>query len=324
MQTSRSRRRLIQAAALAPLAGLGPARAQSAFPTKPLRFIVPYPPGGSVDVGIRALTEVLHGLLHPSIVVENKPGGVFTVSINSLAQGPADGHSLLATNASFVSSQLVQKRYDMVAQLTSVTTWSKVDTILTISPTAPFDSVAAMIAWARANPRRLSYGAAGGPGSLEHLKMVEMSRRHGFEGIVIPYKGGPDAMIALASGEIDVFLAVVPLVNQYADRVRPLAVIGDQRSPHFPNLPTLKELGIELAPFLYWNGLSVAPATPPQTIDILRKAITQALLSKELAEKFATIGMTPFPSTPDELNRIIASDLRTFGELVTQAGLSPA
>ncbi|MFO1200749.1 MAG: tripartite tricarboxylate transporter substrate binding protein [Burkholderiaceae bacterium] len=317
------RRRLLEAAAVAPLAGAGIARAQPTFPTKPVRIVVPYPPGGAVDLGIRALADPLQGILRQQIVVENKPGGVFTVAINSLAQAPADGHVVLATNASFVSAQLTQKLYDMNRQLMPVTPWSRVDTILTASPDAPFNGIGEMIAWARANPGKLNYGAPGGLGTMEHLKVLEACRRYGFDGTAIPFKGGPDAMIALARGDVHLCAAVVPLVNQYKGKVRPLAVLGDRRSQFLPELPTLKEVAVELAPFLFWNGLAVAPATPRSAIETLQDAVAKALLSREITAKFDFIGMTPLASSSSEFGEMIAADFRNFGELVRQAGLNP-
>ena len=323
MHTPLNRRQWLRSAvlgsvSLGSMAFSRPSLAQELYPSKPIRIIVPLPSGGAVDVGIRILTEQLTTILKQPIIVDNKPGGVYTIGMQALAQSPADGYTLIATNTSFVAVQLLLNRYDMLKQLVPVSTWSQVDVILTASQSAPFSNLKEMVAWAKANPGKLSYGSTG-PGTLEHLLMANLVKKYGLNAAHVPFKGGPDAMATLVSGDIHVFAAVIPLVNQFKTRVRPMAVMSEKHSPSFPDVPTLKEAGIDVPNFQFWNGLAAPVGTPPAVIDTLQKAIAQALKTETAQTKYAGIGMIPSASTPAQFGQIINEDFRWLAESIRDA-----
>lgn len=314
------RRRLTTAAALAPLAGPWSARAADAFPSKPLTVIVPYPAGGSVDVGARILAEELEKIVQQRVVVESKPGGAFQIALQALAQRPADGHTILCTNTSFIAVELSLHQFKLRSSTLPVALWSQVDTFLTVSPNAPFQTLAQMVTWARANPGKLNFASAGGVGTLEHLKMVEFQKKYQFEATHIPYKGGPDSMIALAANEVQVYLAVTPLINQFRGKVRPLAVLGAKRNPLFPDVPALSEQEPGATAFAYWNGFSVADKTPPAMIKLLQDAVGQAMQTEQVSKRFAGFGMTPRFGTTADFNAQLDQDYKWIEKAVADAG----
>jgi tripartite-type tricarboxylate transporter receptor subunit TctC len=292
--------------------------AEEAYPSKPLRIIVPLPPGGAVDIGVRILNEQLQTILKQPTIVETKPGGVYTIGMQALTQAPADGYTLIATNTSFVAVQLLHNRFDIRTQLVPVSTWSQIDVILTASPNAPFSSLKEMIAWAKANPGKLNYGSVG-PGTIEHLLMANLVRKYGLDATHVPFKGGPDFMIALVRDDIQVVAAVVPLVNQHKNRVRPMAVMSEKRTPLFPEVPTLKEAGIEVPNFRFWNGLAAAAGTSPAVVETLQRAIEQALKSEVAQAKYAEFGMTPRASTSAQFAQTINEDFRWLANAIRDA-----
>ena len=271
-----------------------------------------------MDVGVRILTEQLQTILKQPMIVETKPGGVYTIGMQALTQAPADGYTLIATNTSFVAVQLLHNRFDIRKQLVPVSTWSQIDVILTASPNAPFASLKEMIAWAKGNPGKLTYGSVG-PGTLEHLLMANLVRKYGLSATHVPFKGGPDFMVALARDDIQVVAAVIPLVNQYKTRVRPMAVMADKRTPLFPEVLTLKEAGIDAPNFQFWNGLAAAAGTPPAVIDTLQRAIAEALKSDVAQAKYAANGMTPVASTASQFSQIINEDFVWLAEAIRGA-----
>ncbi len=318
MHSPVDRRQWIRGALFSSMAAAQWSFAQETYPSRPIRVIVPLPSGGAVDVGVRILTEQLQTILKQPMIVETKPGGVYTIGMQALTQAPADGYTLIATNTSFVAVQLLHNRFDIRKQLVPVSTWSQIDVILTASPNAPFASLKEMIAWAKANPGKLTYGSVG-PGTLEHLLMANLVRKYGLSATHVPFKGGPDFMLALARDDIQVVAAVIPLVNQYKARVRPIAVMSDKRAPLFPEVLTLKEAGIDVPNFSFWNGLAAAAGTPPAVIDTLQRAIAEALKSDVAQAKYAAVGMTPVASTAARFGQTINEDFVWLAEAIRDA-----
>lgn len=321
MTVSLKRRHLMAAAALSPFFRTSTALAQDAFPVKPIHIIVPYPAGGSVDVAMRILGEELTKTLRQPIVVENKPGGSFQIALQALAQKPADGHTLLACNTSFIAVELTLRQFKLRASTLPVALYTQVDTFLTASPKAPFSNFKQMVDWARANPGKLNFASAGGAGTLEHLKMVEFQKKYQFEATHVPYKGGPDAILALANDEVQIYLAVTPLINMFKGKVRPLAVLGAKRSTFFPDVPALGEQDPSSTSFVYWNGLAVADKTPQAAVKVLQDAVKTALQSEQALKRLATLGHTPHYGTSADLGVQIEQDYKWIDKAARDAGL---
>ena len=192
MTASIRRRTLVQglASSLLPLPLLG--QAQAAFPNRPIRIIVPLPASGAADVSVRILAETMQGPAGQSISIDNRPGGLYALGMQQIASAPADGHTLIHINPTMCAVQMAYKRYDMQKQLVPVAYMGSTDGVLVAAPNAPFKTVQEMVAWAKANPGKLTSGTIG-QGSMEHLMMIQLGNKYGFTTNFIPFKGGPTA-----------------------------------------------------------------------------------------------------------------------------------
>lgn len=317
-----SRRLLLQAAAASPLLMAVPGWAQRAFPSKPIRIIVPLPAGGTADTAARVLGEQLQGLSQQAVVIDNKPGAIFQLGMQAIASAPADGYTLIQLNSGMAAAEAALKRYEMLAQLAPVSQTGITDGVLAVPANSPFKSAKELIDHARANPGKLNYGSAG-PGSLEHLVSANLAKRYGFTATHIPFRGGPDAMLALSRNEIQMFTTVVPLAAQFMQKnlVRPLAVMVDRRSPLMPEVPTLAEQGIDLPPLQFWGGLAAPAGTPRPVIEALQRLVAQALGGTLVRDKYAALGMAAASSSPEEFARVISDELRWMKAAVRDADL---
>jgi len=290
MTHSLNRRKTLQAlgAGLLPMPLI--AAAQAAFPNKPVRIIVPLPASGAADVSVRMLAESLQQPLGQSILVENKPGGVYQIGVQAVASAPADGYTLIHLNATMCAVQASLKRFDMLKQFIPVGYMGSTDTMLCISNSAPFKTTQEMIAWGKANPGKLNYGSTG-PGSMEHLSMVSIMQRVGITGSNIPFKGGPDGALALAQGEIHAMPLAAPLIIQFKDKFKPIIALSEQRIPFLPDLPTAKEQGMDIPTVNYWGGLAAPAGTPASVIETLEKAMSVAVNNPALVQKYVPLGL---------------------------------
>lgn len=281
------------------------------FPSKSIKVIVPLPAGGAADASVRIFAEHFANYAKQSLVIDNKPGGIFQIAMQSVAQAPADGYTLIHLNSGMVSAQAVNKKYDMLKQLVPVALMGSTDGILAASPSAPFKTAQELIVWARANPGKLNYGSAG-PGSIEHLTTSAFLKKFGITGTHIPFKGGPDAMTALAQGEIHIFTTAVPLVWQFMQKnlARPLGIMVDKRSPLMPEVATLKEQGIDIPALQFWGGMAAPAGTPKAVIEALQGFISATLKTPALQTRFAGLGMLAAVSSSDEFARQINEDLK--------------
>lgn len=322
MSHTLNRRHVLQAgaASIVPAFIGADAQAQDAYPSRPVKVIVALPAGGVADVSVRILTEALSPLLNQPIVVDNKPGGIFQIGIQQAAQAAPDGYTLIHIINTMLAAQAAQKRYDMMKQLTPIGLFGATDGALICSNAAPFKTPQEMIAWAKANPDKLNYGTTG-PGALEHLFMVAFAKKYGFTATHVPFKGGPDVMTALAQNEIQVAASAFPLALQFAQRVRPMAMLVDKRNPLMPNLPTLKELGIEFTTMQYWGALAAPAGTPKSVIDILQRHMATVVASPALASKYGAVGLNPMSNTPEQMSRMMADDLKFYTAAVADADL---
>lgn len=296
------------------------AMAQDVYPSKPIKIIVALPAGGVADVSVRILSEALSPALNQPIVVDNKPGGIFQIGIQQASQAAPDGYTLIHIINTMLAAQAASKRYDMIKQLTPVSLFGATDGALFCSNAAPFKTPQEMIAWAKANPEKLNYGTTG-PGALEHLFMAAFAKKFGFTATHVPFKGGPDVMTALAQNEIQVAAMAVPLALQFGQRVRPMAMLVEKRNPLLPNLPTLKELGVDFTSMQYWGGLAAPAGTPKAVIDTLQRQIAAVVATPALAAKYAAVGLNPMSNTTEQMTRLMADDLKFLTAAVVDADL---
>lgn len=320
MNTTFTRRHALQTlgAGLLPMPLIS--AAQAAFPNKPVRIIVPLPASGAADVSVRILGEYMQEPLGQSLVVENRPGGIYQIGMQGILSAPADGYTLIHLNATMCAVQASLKRFDMLKQLTPVGMMGSTDAMLFIAGNAPFKSLQEMISWAKANSGKLNYGSTG-PGSMEHLMMVSLLERAGINGNNIPFKGGPDGALALAQGEVQVMPLAAPFLIQFKDKIKPVATLSDQRSTFLPELLTAREQGLDIPTVNYWGGLAAPAGTPKSAIDALEKALSTAVNNPALSQRYVPVGLISRFAGAEAFKGIIEKDLKWLGDAVKSANL---
>ena len=310
------RRRALQLAGAAALALSLPALAQSDYPSRPIRIVVPLPAGGAADVGVRTMALELEKSMKQPIVVDNKPGGLFMVGLQSVLSAPADGYTVMHLNLGMLGVQVVQKKFDLNKQLIPLTVAGDTPMVLMVGPNSPHKTMKDLIAYGRANPGKLNY-ATPGPGAIEHLKIAQMEKAGGFTGTNVAYKGGPDMVKAVIGGEVDFTVAPAIFAMQFAPKgqVRVLAAIDQSRLKEFADVPTIVEAGVNVSPLRIWSGFAVHPDTPPAIVQRLQRELATAVMSAPVAEKLTPYGMVLQSSkTSDDFRRQIASDVAWMTE----------
>jgi len=327
-------RRSFLRASLALAAGLAtaaPALAQPAtFPVRPIRLIVPFPPGGPLDTAARALAERLRGDLGV-VVVENRPGAGGNIGVEYVARQPADGHTLVigavATHA--INPWLFARLpFDPVRDFAPISLIAHVPNVLVMTPDNArklgIGSVADLLAFARKHPGRLNF-ASGGNGSAGHLAGELLKSMARVSMVHIPYAGAAPAQLGLLAGQTDLMFdnlaSAAPQIR--AGRLQAFAVTTRSRAAAFPELPTIAEAGgRELAGFdiSTWFGVLAPAATPPAVVDRLNAALRSALDSPEMRERLARMGAEPAPTAPAEFAALIRSELAKYERVVKFSG----
>lgn len=321
MNTFCNRRRFVAGAAVL---ATSTAWAQASYPAKgPIRVIVPLPAGGAADVSTRIVTSALQAQLGQSVIVDNKPGGSFTIGMNALAQAPADGYTLFYVNTGMCTAQAALRKYDMLKALVPISSIGTMPAVLSVPAASPIRSVKELVAMAKAHPGTLNYGSVG-LGSLEHLWGSRFAREQGVEMVHIPFKGMPDAVLALSAGEIQLLPLILSLALPHVQKglVRPLAVLDAQRHPLLPDVPTMREAGFDAMPVAFWGGLAAPAGAPAAVIDQLHRAIVAALRDSALQDKLKVMGTLPVVSdSPQAFRRQIEGELRWMTAAVKDANL---
>ena len=316
-----NRRKTLQAlgASLLPMPLI--AAAQAAFPNKTVRIIVPLPASGAADVSVRMLAEFLQQPLGQSIVVENRPGGVYQIGVQAVATAPADGYTLIHLNATMCAVQASLKRFDMLKQFIPVGYMGSTDTMLCISNNAPFKTTQEMIAWGKANPGKINYGSTG-PGSMEHLSMVSIMQRVGITGNNIPFKGGPDGALALAQGEIHAMPLAAPLIIQFKDKFKPIIALSEQRIPFLPDLPTAKEQGMDIPTVNYWGGLAAPAGTPASLVDKISADVRDIVEMPDVKNRLIELGGIPKATSPADFSKLIDTDRKRYTAVIKDRAIT--
>lgn len=301
------------------------ALAQSDYPSKPIKFIIPLPAGGAADVGVRAMGQELEKSIKQSVVVDNKPGGLFQIGMQALLSAPADGYTVLAVNAGMVGVQVVNKRYDLNKQTMPLLTSGEAPMVLMVGAKTPFKTLQELIDYAKANPGKLNY-ATPGLGSIEHLKNEQIAKVAGFKATNVAYKGGPDMVKAVVGGEVDYTIAPAVLAAQFAPKglVRVLAAIDSERIKAFADVPTLIEVGIKVSPMRLWGGYVVHPDTPAAIAQRLSRELVTALSAPAYVEKMAQFGLvTNISKSPEDFRKLIDADAAWMTEAAKDLNLQP-
>lgn len=320
-----SRRLVLRAGAAGAAAFALPAHAQQGgdYPKGPVRIIVALPPGGAADVATRALQAPLEQALRQSVIVENRPGGQFQVAMQALMAAPADGHTLLHVFNSFASVHAVQKLFDLEKQVMPVAQTATTPIVVLVRGNSPHRTMSELLQFGRANPGKLTYSTLG-PGSVEHLKMAQIEQAAGFQGVAVPYRGGPDSLKALLGGDIDFQITAGIFAKQFAPsgQVRPLATLEPTRWADFPDVPTLAEVGVRVPPMTYWGGFVVRAGTPPAIVRRLHAELARAAVLPAVVERLAAAGGLPLTSeSPEAFGKMISAEIAWMGAAAKALGM---
>ncbi|NGM20831.1 tripartite tricarboxylate transporter substrate binding protein [Roseomonas stagni] len=308
--------------AFAATAGIGAARAQS-FPDRPLRLVVAYAAGGTGDLVGRLVGEALATRLGVPVVVENQGGAGGAIAARAVSRAAPDGHTiLLAGNAIFaILPHMANVGYDPVAGFTPIANISESQRLLAVRNTLPVTTLAALVAYGKANPGKLNYGSSG-IGSTLHV-MTEMFRREaGFEAVHIPFRGSAPGVQAMLGGDVDFMIDTVVIQHVQQGRLRGLAAVGDRRLPQFPDIPTLAEQGYPNVRTSGWQALMGPPGMNPSTVALLAGHVEAMLRDAAFVERLGRIGVVPSYRSPSQLADDLAEDTRQFGALIRSAGIT--
>ncbi len=295
------------------------------WPSRPIRFIVPFPPGGGTDVNARIIAPRLSAALGQQVVVENRTGAGGMVGTEVVAKSAPDGYSMvIATIGPIAINQSLYAKmtYDPAKDLAPVTITGEVPNGLVVHPTLPAKTLKELIALAKQRPRELNYGSSGA-GAGDHLAAEMLSVMAGIRMTHVPYKGGPLAMVDLMAGNIQLIFATLATGMPYirAGRVRTLAVAGAQRFALLPEVPTVAEAGVPGYAIHNWAGVFVAAGTPRPIIDRLNVEIVKALAAPDVRQKLLEMGLVAATNTPDQFASFIQSETVKWAKVVKDANL---
>lgn len=310
--------------ALAVWIASGSAMAQ-AWPSKPISLVVPFPAGGTTDVLARAVGQELSKSLGQPVVVESKPGAGATLGADFVAKSKADGYTLLmgAVHHTIASSVYKKLPYDFQKDLTPVTTVALVPNVLVINPNVAAKNTKELLALAKANPGKLTYGSNGN-GTGQHLIGAQFESMGGVELLHVPYKGSGPLTTDLLGGQITMsFDTITPVLSHIkAGKLRALAVTTAKRSPALPDVPTLDESGLKGFNLGTWFGILAPANTPRDVVTRLNAEIVKIVNAPDFKKKMEDIGADPIGNTPEQMAKQIKDDTERFAKLVKDAGVS--
>ena len=295
------------------------------WPVRPIKLIVGYTPGGGVDINARLLAGKLSEILGQQVIVENKPGAGTNIANEFVAKAAPDGYTLLINTSAVTINMSLFKNppFNTLRDYEPVAVFSDSQNIMVVNAAKPYKSAADVINAARAKPGALTYGSAG-PGSTQHLTGELFKLQTKTNMLHIPYKGSAPALTALMSGEIDMVFINVPAILPHvkSGRLRPLAAAGAKRSEIMPDVPTLKESGINVVMAL-WYGVLAPAGTPKDIIVKLAAAINKAAYAPDIKQRLLDQGAEPVGSTPEEFGAMVKEEVVRWAEVVRAAGIKP-
>ncbi|MBM3648149.1 MAG: tripartite tricarboxylate transporter substrate binding protein [Alphaproteobacteria bacterium] len=295
-----------------------------AFPNKPMRFLVPYPVGGIVDIVTRALADPMQADLGQPVVVEPRPGGNSTLATALIAQAPADGYNwVMATISHVVVPHLQSVPYDALGDFQPVALVAVATSVATVNPAVPVKTLKELVEYGRANPGKLNYLNPGN-GSSIHLSAELLKNQYKFDMTSVPYRGIPPGMPDLLEGRLQVGLLPGPLAIQHVQsgKLRALAVLADKRLATLPDVPTFAEAGFGDAQVMSWYVIAVRAGTPQPVVGRLHGSAMKALAEAETRDRLAKAGCEiPAPRSSADILAMWKADYARYGKLVKEAGI---
>ena len=306
------------------IAVFGTAAAQQSYPSKPIRLIIPYPPGGSTDPVARLVGQKLTEIWGQQVFVDSRPGGNTVIGTDALAKSAPDGYTLLlTTNAIVILPHLIASLpYDSVNDLAPVATLIGSEYVLALYPGVPANNLQELIALAKSKPSELNY-ASSGSGSLGHLAAELFNMMAGVKIQHIPYKGGGLSFVDLIGGQVQLAfnnpIIIIPHIK--TGKLKAIAISGEARSPLLPQVQTFAEAGLLGFSAKNWFGIIAPGATPKGIINKLSTEIGRILTMPELKEALAKQGMDPFVSTPEQFAALMKADSARYGKVIRAANI---
>lgn len=291
----------------------------NSYPNKPIKIVVPYPPGGFNDTLGRILAPKMSEIWKQPVLVENKTGGVTTIGTSYVATSPPDGYTMLIIQFPYVMNPFLMKNlpYDTNKAFNSVILAGRSPTVFVTSKDSPYKTLQDVIKAAKANPDKLNYGSSGN-GSSNHLSMALFEKMANVELRQIPYKGSTAIMTDVAGGQVDVAIDVLGNIASFLQtgKVRTLAIGQMTRSPLMPQVPTMNELGITGYDVNSWHAIVVPAGTPRPVIDKINQAVNDILKMSDVKETFRIQGVVPDGGTPEQLDTFLQAQTNTWGRLI--------
>jgi len=298
--------------------------AQPAYPTKPIRFIVPYPPGGSTDPMARFAAIRLSERWNQSIVVDNRPGGNTIIGTEAVAKAPKDGYTiLLASTALLTTPSLISHLpYDVLRDFTGVATISKSRFVLVIPASNPSKNLQELIAYIKARPNQINY-ASSGIGANTHLSAAQFNLMLGTNMNHIPYKGSGTLAADLMAGRVDLsFQVPISVISHIkAGKMKPIAISGETRAAALPDVPTFAEAGMPKFQVGGWFGIVAPSGTPKYAIDKMSREMASILATPEAQDYLVKQGSEAFVSTPEQVTALIRADVAKYAKVIKDAGI---
>jgi tripartite-type tricarboxylate transporter receptor subunit TctC len=298
--------------------------AQTAWPTKPVHFIVPFTPGSGTDIIARTVSERLSTQLGQTIVIENRPGAGGTIGGALVAKAEPDGHTLFVHSSSYTVTPSTYRDlpYDTLRDLTGVTPLGLLPNVLVIAPSKGIRSVKELVAAAKAKPGSMN-SASVGVGSATHLNAERFRLGAGIDTVNVPFKGSPEALTEIITGRVDYYfcpvVSVLPLLKD--GKLLALAVGSTRRSSALPELPTTLEAGVPNSDYNFWVGMFAPAKTPREVVDRLYREVVKTLQSPDVREKMARLGAEPMDYPPEQFNAYIRAEIAANAALVKAAGI---
>ncbi len=301
-----------------------PALAQQSYPSKPIRLLLPFPPGAPSDMVGRMIGQKIGEQLGQNFVPDNRAGVGGTLGLSLLAKAPPDGYTVIVVSPAIALTPLLYSNltYDSTKDFTAIARIASFENVMVVHPSVPVKTLKDFVALARAHPGKLNYGS-GGPGTTQHLANELLKSLEKLNIVHVPYKGATIAATALMGGEVDQVVvsvaSVLPLIK--AGRLRPIVVLSEKRVSTLPDVPTSKEAGFPNFKMSSWFGMFAPAGTPREIVIRLHREIAKALEDPTLRKHMASAGIDPWLGTPEEMDSLLRSEMSRYAKIIQSAGI---
>jgi tripartite-type tricarboxylate transporter receptor subunit TctC len=297
--------------------------AQGGYPSRPITLVVPFAAGGGGDVVARLLAKELGERLKTTIVVENRVGAGGNIGSAYVLKSKPDGYTLLNMSSTYaIQAALTKAPFDPIGDMQPIVMVSRDPGVVVVQPNSPLRTAKDLAAAAKASPGKLTYGSAG-VGSIAHIGMEELAFNMGVQLTHVPYKGSSQAFTDVMAGQVDMMLTSVTYASGTikSGRIRALGIASAQRSPALPDIPTFAEQGWPDFLLVDWKAVAAPRGVPPEVVTLLNRELNEVLRGRNVAERFTAEGTTPVGGTPEQMMRIVQSDIERWRALAKRANL---